>query len=191
MDYCYPDLLSNEILIANISRTPATTPGCLCVQEFASNLRNALLFVTPNDGRIFVAEQVGVVHIYYKNGTRLQDPFMDVSDLILIGGAESVGERGLLSLAFHPNFQQNGKLYIFLSLLENGQQNVRISEFQTLSEDGSRVDPNSERLLLKIPQPFPNHHDGQVCVTLILLEHTVQFDLLHLISSFVRRLCFW
>ncbi len=164
VDYCYPDLLSNEILIANITRTPTTTPECLCVQEFASNLRNALLFVTPNDGtgRIFVAEQIGVVHIYYKNGSRLQDPFMDVSHMVLLD-ARRGDERGFLALAFHPNFRQNGKLYIYLSIRGQNQiHKTRISEFRTMVRDDNKVDPDSERILLEIQQPYPNQNGGAV-----------------------------
>ena len=174
VDYCYPDLLSNEILIANITRTPTTTPECLCVQEFASNLRNALLFVTPNDGtgRIFVAEQIGVVHIYYKNGSRLQDPFMDVSRMVLVD-ARRGDERGFLALAFHPNFRQNGKLYIYLSIRGQNQiHKTRISEFRTMARDGNKVDPDSERILLEIQQPYPNQNGGAVSLL-----------------SFIRGLC--
>ena len=67
---------------------------------------------------------------------------------------------------------------IFLSLLQNGQKNVRMSEFQTLSEDGSRVDPNSERLLLEIPQPFPNHHGGQVFVTRLIFYLNIKYSMI-------------
>src|SRR2546426_185417 len=69
-------------------------------------------------------------------------------------------EEGLLSLAFHPQFKTNRLFYIYYS-----QQNPRrsvISEFKMLADAPDRADMKSERIVMKVPQPFENHKGGQV-----------------------------
>ena len=162
-DYCYPDLITNPVLNQKIVDDAATVDGCLCLEPFADNLRNALVFRTPPDGtgRIFVGEQRGVVWIYYKNGTKVPEYFMDISSSVL--STSRVGdERGFLGLAFHPQFATNKRLFVYYSINTNTGQKVRISEFKIRPTDEDEVDYSSEIIIMEIDEPYANHNGGEV-----------------------------
>ncbi len=163
MDYCYPDLLTNTILNQELINNTRTEDGCLCLEELTGALRNPLLLRTPDDGtgRLFVAEQVGIVHIYYKNGSKIADPFMNLTDVVLTSSWRG-DERGLLGLAFHPNFKQNGRLFVYFSIRSEGEQHIRISEFQVDPANPNKVNRTSERIVLQQRQPYWNHNGGEV-----------------------------
>jgi glucose/arabinose dehydrogenase len=100
-------------------------------------------------GRLFILEQPGQILIL-KNGALLADPFLDIRDRVGNNGSE----RGLLGLAFHPKFSQNG--YFFVNYTDkNG--NTHVARF-TASADSAN--PDSEKQLLFVQQPFPNHNGG-------------------------------
>jgi glucose/arabinose dehydrogenase len=123
------------------------------VREVAAGLSNPLLLTAPPaDDRLFVVEQVGRVRVI-EGGQLLPTPFLDVSALITSGG-----ERGLLGLAFHPSYAQNGYLYVDYTDLQGDTRVVRY----TVSGDRNRADPGSATLILTVDQPFPNHNGGLV-----------------------------
>jgi glucose/arabinose dehydrogenase len=103
-------------------------------------------------GRLFVVEKPGRIRIL-ANWLTLPDPFLD-----LRGRVGAVGlEQGLLGLAFHPNFEQNGYFYVNYTDL-NG--NTVIARFQVSADDPNRADRQSELILLRVNQPFANHNGG-------------------------------
>jgi glucose/arabinose dehydrogenase len=104
-------------------------------------------------GRLFVVEQSGIIKII-KNGTVLSSPFLDVRDRVLSGG-----ERGLLSVAFPPQFGDKGHFYVNYTRQPDGA--TVISRFG-LKADPDLSDPQSEEMLLAIEQPFSNHNGGQL-----------------------------
>ena len=115
------------------------------------------LFVTPagdGSGRLFVVEQTGKIRII-ANGQILDEPFLDVSDLITTAG----NEQGLLGMAFDPNFAKTGRFYINYSRKGNGD-NV-IARYQ-VSSDPDIADPNSAKILITIPGYEPNHNSGML-----------------------------
>lgn len=102
--------------------------------------------------RLFILEQPGVIRIV-QNGMVLPEPFLDIRHQV-----DCCGERGLLGLAFHPDYVHRGYFYInYIDL--NG--NTVIARFQ-VSDDPNRADPGSEYKLLDVEQPFPNHNGGAV-----------------------------
>ncbi len=104
------------------------------------------------DGRLFVTEKAGRLRVI-ENGVLLDDPFLTVA-------ADPQGHHGLLSLAFDPNFETNGYLYIFYTRAE-GDPAVRLSRFQVSNTDPNVADPNSEVVLLgDIPIPTDLHDGG-------------------------------
>jgi glucose/arabinose dehydrogenase len=103
----------------------------------------------PGDRRLYVVEQGGRIRVVLDEEVR-PTPFLDISDRIRSGG-----ERGLLGLAFHPDFTSNGLFYVNYT---NPSGDTHISEFGATSAD--QADPASERLLLVVPQPFRNHNGG-------------------------------
>ena len=104
-------------------------------------------------GRLFILEQDGLIRIF-QNGALLAAPFLDIRDRVLSGG-----ERGLLGLAFHPQYTQNGYFYVNYT---NLQGNTIIARFQVSASDPNRADPSSEKRLIFVQQPYPNHNGGEV-----------------------------
>jgi glucose/arabinose dehydrogenase len=103
-------------------------------------------------GRLFIIEKPGYIRIY-ENGQLLEQPFLDITDRV----NDNSNEMGLLGLAFHPEYEQNG--YFYVNYTGPGGGDTFISRFQA---GGNSADPNSETILLNIDQPFPNHNGGAV-----------------------------
>ncbi|XP_056332881.1 HHIP-like protein 2 [Danio aesculapii] len=165
-DYCYPNVVSNNDLYSSLGKVVEDTRGCfqLCLMEVANGLRNPVLMIHSGDDthRMFVAEQIGFVWVYLRDGSRLEQPFLDISGEVLT--TPWLGdERGFLGLAFHPNYRKNGRFYIYYSILTNGKlEKVRISEMKVSAHDMNIADPYSERVLLEIEEPAANHNGGQI-----------------------------
>jgi glucose/arabinose dehydrogenase len=102
-------------------------------------------------GRLFVIEKYGAIRIV-KDGQMLDQPFLNIDDRV----NDERNEMGLLGLAFHPNYEQNG--YFYVNYTGEGGH-TRISRFQASNDI---ADPNSERVLMVIDQPYPNHNGGAV-----------------------------
>jgi glucose/arabinose dehydrogenase len=103
-------------------------------------------------GRLFVLEQPGFIRII-QDGNLLAEPFLDIS-----ARASCCGERGLLGLAFHPDYRATG--YFYVNYTDRNGDTV-IARF-TVSEDPNRALPESEKQLLQIAQPYTNHNGGVV-----------------------------
>ena len=104
------------------------------------------------DGRLFVTRQGGQVVIW--DGSRiLPEPFLDVAALV-----SCCGERGLLSIAFHPGYSSNG--FFFVNYTD--QQGRTVVARYRVSGDRNAADASSGVILLTIDQPFPNHNGGQL-----------------------------
>jgi glucose/arabinose dehydrogenase len=107
----------------------------------------------PGDPRLFVIEQGGTVRVI-KNGQLLPTPFLDISSLVMAGG-----ERGLLGIAFHPDFRNNDRFYVHYSANPNGDH--VFAEFKA-NFGTDTADPNSKRILLQFSDPYSNHNGGMV-----------------------------
>jgi glucose/arabinose dehydrogenase len=123
----------------------------LRLQEVAAGLSSPLYLTAPaGDPRLFVVEQPGRIRIV-QDGKLLSSPFLDLTSRVGSGG-----ERGLLSVAFHPQYAANGFFYVNYTD-RNGDTHV---ERYSVSADPNVADPASARLLLTVRQPFPNHNGG-------------------------------
>ena len=97
----------------------------------------------------------GLIRIVAPDGTVNPPPFLDLSRTV----SSRPGQQGLLGLAFHPNFAQNGTFYVeYNNLYGNGE--ITVSEFQVDAIDPNRGDPKTERPLLTIAKPYPQHNGG-------------------------------
>ncbi|XP_040119010.1 HHIP-like protein 2 [Oryx dammah] len=165
-DYCFPNILRSNHLNRNLGAVAEDRRGCLqlCLAEVANRLRNPVCMAHAGDGthRFFVAEQVGVVWVYLPDGSRLEQPFLDLKSLVLT--TPWIGdERGFLGLAFHPRFRRNRKFYIYYSCLGKKRvEKIRISEMKVSRADPNKADPKSERVILEIEEPASNHNGGQL-----------------------------
>jgi len=120
-------------------------------QLLVSHLQRPVDLKADGSGRLFVIEKLGRIRII-QNGQLSPDAFLDITDRVNSDG----NEQGLLGLAFHPDFAQNGFLYVNYT---SSGGTTHISRFQT---NGNSVDPKTELNLLKIKQPFPNHNGGSL-----------------------------
>ncbi|XP_035184184.1 HHIP-like protein 1 [Oxyura jamaicensis] len=164
-DYCFPHLLANENLNQNLGLVTADAEGCLqlCLAEVANGLRNPVAMVHANDGthRFFIAEQVGLVWTYLPDRSRLEKPFLNISEAVLTSPWEG-DERGFLGIVFHPKFKFTGKVYVYYSVEVRYEERIRISEFRISPGDMNTLDHGSERIILEIEEPASNHNGGEL-----------------------------
>lgn len=135
----------------------------------ADGLTSPVALVDPGDGsaRLFVVEQTGLIWII-SEGQRLEQPFLDLRAQVVELNS-FYDERGLLGLAFHPEFASNGRFYVSYSApLQDGlspeewDHTTYISEFTVSREDPHQADPDSERILLAIDKPGYNYEAGHL-----------------------------
>ncbi|HRE49302.1 MAG TPA: PQQ-dependent sugar dehydrogenase [Aggregatilineales bacterium] len=147
--------------------TPAVTrvpPDAMSYfwEQIATNLDRPILLTHAGDGskRLFVAEQGGTIMIL-KGGAMLPIPFLDLSattgDEAMRGGYT---ERGLLGLAFSPDFSKTGVFFVNYTL-NNGGETI-LARYTVRRDDPNQADPASATILLRIPQPHDNHNGGHL-----------------------------
>jgi glucose/arabinose dehydrogenase len=103
-------------------------------------------------GRLFVVEQAGHIRII-RNDALLDTPF-----LTLVPRVSCCGERGLFSVAFPPDYSARNYFYVNYT---NNSGNTVIARY-SVTPDPDIADPDSEEIILVVPQPFPNHNGGQI-----------------------------
>ncbi len=133
----------------------AQKPFNLKLQPFAIAKGSVTDIGSAGDERMFVVSQEGIIYILNSDGTYRARPFMSIANKTQPGG-----ERGLLGIAFHPQYAQNGYFYLDYTDL-NGD--TRVSRFSVKPDSADVGDPKSEKLLLTVKQPYSNHNGGQIC----------------------------
>jgi glucose/arabinose dehydrogenase len=127
--------------------------------ELVSDGLEQPLFVTGvpgDDTRLFVLEKAGRVRVIV-NGVLQEQPFLDIGSLVV-----NSGERGMLGLAFHPNYAQNGLFYVHHSSVPENNDGVT-AEYKVDPTNPNLADPNSRRLVLRIANdPEANHNGGDL-----------------------------
>ncbi|MBC8163837.1 MAG: PQQ-dependent sugar dehydrogenase, partial [Roseiflexaceae bacterium] len=143
---------------AAVENTPIPANAVLDEVEITTQLVTDALdrpvYVThAGDGskRLFVVEKAGTIRVV-RDGQPDQTPFLDIIDRVGSDGSE----QGLLSVAFHPRFVENGRLFVNYT---DKRGDTVISRFDS---DGQAANAASERMLMKIDQPYPNHNGGLV-----------------------------
>jgi glucose/arabinose dehydrogenase len=124
-------------------------------EQVISGLNGPLAITNAADGtgRLFIAEQGGTIRILV-NGVLVTDPFLDIS-----GRISCCGERGLLGIAFPPDYKSKRYFYVNYT---NTQGNTVISRFHVPLQSLDTADQNSEEIILTIAQPFSNHNGGHL-----------------------------
>ena len=137
---------------------PPSGPLVLTLTPVLSGLNSPVDLQNAADGsgRLFVVEQQGQIRIV-SNNSLVPTPFLDITSLVDFGG-----EKGLLGLAFHPAYSQNRRFFVNYDRVVSGQMQTVIAEFQTSASNPNQADPNSQRILFTVNQPFPNHKGGQL-----------------------------
>lgn len=110
--------------------------------------------------RVFVATQRGAIYVF-PNDRNVKEAklFLDLRDRV--HNWKDDNEEGLLGLAFHPDYAVNGQLFVYYSS-EAEPRVSRVSRFTVSESNPNIADPNSELVVMKIPQPFSNHNGGSI-----------------------------
>jgi glucose/arabinose dehydrogenase len=122
--------------------------------EMVSGLNQPLLITNASDGsgRLFIIQRLGQILIY-KNGALLPTPFLNIQSIVNSSGSE----QGLLALAFHPNYESNGRFY---TLHTDQNRSIVLSVFTRSSANPDQADPTSRVTVLTIAKLYTNHNGG-------------------------------
>lgn len=126
----------------------------VALESFGTGFSSPVEITHAGDTRLFVVERGGAIKILNANGTVNPTPFLNLSGIISSGG-----ERGLLGLAFHPNYSSNGFFYVNYT---NTAGNTVISRYSVNSGNPHVANTSSASILLTITQPYSNHNGGSV-----------------------------
>jgi len=148
--YTFSNVTANHTISAEfVVNTP--TEGTFEIDnQFITGLQNPTAMAFAPDGRLFVTEQAGAVRIITPEGQLLPTPFLVTTNM------RSDEERGLLGIAFDPDFVNNNYIYIFYTENSLG---ARLSRF---TANGNTVVPNSELILLEYYNISGNHRGGDI-----------------------------
>jgi len=154
-------LLGAHILFAcgpHMPNTPANAQELALVRAFPKLTFSSPVFLTHGGDatdRIFVVEQAGIIKIFQNDSEAASAAtFLDIRDRVTAGG-----EMGLLGLAFHPAFPNNGQFFVNYTTSRSGPRRTVIARF---SASGDQADPSSEFILMEVNQPFGNHNGGML-----------------------------
>lgn len=137
------------------------------LQLITDQVQSPVCMAVPGDGsnRQFVVQKEGKVWVI-QNGRLLPNPFIDVSsEMVKVNPAYD--ERGLLGMAFHPQFRQNGKFYLYYSAPATNPGKGKnhksvISEFRVAKSGDNTANPATRRLVMEFDQPESNHNGGDI-----------------------------
>jgi glucose/arabinose dehydrogenase len=124
-------------------------PSAYAWQAITAGLERPVDLQPDHLGRLWLVEKLGHIHLL-ENGGLTSAPFLNIEDRV----NSTANEMGLLGLALHPNFAQNGFFYVNYT---GAGGDTFISRF---TASGDSADPNSEVILLRVTQPYPNHNGG-------------------------------
>ena len=117
-----------------------------------------LEFTHAGDGtdRVFVVEQHGLIHVFEnRDDVEATEVFLDIRKVVSRRG----NEEGLLGLAFHPKYAENGQFFVYYSTTPRASI---VSRFRVSAGNPNRADRPSEEVLMRIPQPYSNHNGGSM-----------------------------
>ncbi|WP_415326711.1 PQQ-dependent sugar dehydrogenase [Chryseobacterium sp. MMS23-Vi53] len=125
----------------------------ISLEEFATGFTAPVEITNANDSRLFVVQQNGIIRIVQPNGTINSTNFLNISSKITYGG-----ERGLLGLAFHPQYSTNGYFFVYYN---DTSGNITVARY-TRSSNPDVADASTEKIILNQPKPFDNHNGGSI-----------------------------
>lgn len=165
-------LLASLALVTTRGITPnllaAQARPAATLQLVAEGFTSPMSFVPLEDGRALIADQIGVVRLLGRDGRLEETPVLTLTNRLSAINLGAFDERGLLSLALHPDFQQNRRLFAIYTAPRrataptNYDCTLRLSEFTLPAGEPLRVDAGSEKILLEVDKPYFNHNGGRM-----------------------------
>ena len=146
-----------------VSAQPPLTPEApdgigITVVSVESGFTQPVDIANAGDDRLFIVEQPGVIRIIDANGDMLPDPFLDINTIV---DSETHSERGLLGLAFHPDYPNTPYFYVNYTAVPLGVGDTVIARY-TVSSDPNIADESSAVEILRLIQPDDNHNAGDL-----------------------------
>ena len=154
-----------------VARPPGDIPGDpkVALVKIAEGFADPVNVSSADDGsgRIFVVERIGRVRVVDKEGKLQEEPFLDLTAINPLGSDVQTGfvEQGLFSIAFHPDFENNGHFYVhYTSLPFNGDNMIVRFTVDPASPNVVTAERANEtaRVIMRIDQPWYNHNGGQI-----------------------------
>ena len=143
------------ILFSIVSTSIFAQPNIGLSPVISSGLSAPMQLVNAGDGskRVFIVQKAGSIRVY-------DSSFQFLATLLTVPNITSSGERGLLSMAFHPDYKNNGFFYVYYT---NAAGDLEISRYRISANDANVADPASKAILITIPHPtFSNHNGGEL-----------------------------
>lgn len=137
---------------AQIPERPVEQVTSIHLEPVLAGFEQPTYLTHAGDDRLFIVEKTGRIFIA-QNGQRLESPFLDVRQLV---GSEG-SEQGLLSIAFHPAYLENGRFFINYTNLDG---HTVVAAYRVRADDPNSADMASEQILMTIGQPFAVHNGG-------------------------------
>lgn len=122
------------------------------LELFQNGFNNPVDIQNAGDERLFVVEQAGIIKILNPDATVNPTPFLNITSLISSGG-----ERGLLGLAFHPDYVNNGYFFVYYT---NTTGDTQVARYTVDAIDSNLADPTTAVLIIDVDQPYSNHNGG-------------------------------
>ncbi len=146
------------------AETVDETPLPVRYEQTFTNLRprRPVVITHAGDGsnRLFVATQQGVIHVFpNRSDVAATSTFLDIESQVVYSDRQN--EEGLLGLAFHPHYADNGEFFVYYTTTQAPRTSV-ISRFRVSKDDPNRADPESEEEIMRIDQPYWNHNGGTI-----------------------------
>lgn len=126
-------------------------------EQYVTGFSSPTEIANAGDERLFVLERGGLIKIIDKDGAVLSTPFLDIDSIVF--DASFQDERGLLGMAFHPDYETNG--YFYLNYIDNSS-NTNIVRYSRDAADANLADPNTRTEIMTIEQPYGNHNGGSL-----------------------------
>lgn len=123
---------------------------------FAAGLQQPIDIAQAGDDRLFVVQQQGLIRVIDADGNVNASPFLDLTEMVNTNG----NERGLLGLAFHPDYAENG--YFFVNYTRDSDGATIVARYTVDPENGDLADDSSQKVLMTISQPYANHNGGNL-----------------------------
>jgi glucose/arabinose dehydrogenase len=149
------------MLFSFLAANPLTAqPNLVYQPTITSGLSGPIDIVNAGDGtnRLFVVEQNGTIKVY-SSAYAFLGTMVTVDDVVFVGGGD---ERGLLSLAFHPDYETNRFFYVYYNTNVGGVDYINVARYQTRADNPNAADDSSRKVLLTIQKPFTNHNGGRL-----------------------------
>lgn len=136
-------------------------PGDPAVQlvKVADGLIDPINVQAAHDGsgRVFVLERTGTIRIIDQDGNLLDEPFLDITQEVKVDFLE----QGLLGLAFHPDYENTGRFFVYYSDYRTNGDHFLV-EYAVSGDDPNVADPDSAKVLLTVDDPYVNHNGGTI-----------------------------